>query len=492
MAIEPAGIGGRQLTEEEMMQQPAGQPAAPQPAPEAQAPVQPEVQEEEEEEGNILDGVSNFLEDQSVNIRDWVDDTFQGDQLSRDEIVENRQELKEEQRQFNKETEEGFYDTAAGTVAAEGVRAVAGGLAQAVETAGETAELAGDALKGAVGLSGDEAAPWEANYEWADWDLGVAENRTLVGNFARETVAVLAGMRGLRAAGVGVGSQTAGQRLASETLRGALYDFFSEPGEGNLSNLVQDSRFANPLSKALAHEDDDNPWIRKLKNMVEGGTIGVAVDGLGELYTALRAGKKAQAAGKSPEEAMEASLNALYHGTDQADAIKRTGFRVSAGESDSLGRGVYMTRDRSLANAYGKEILEGSDEGLRIKELTIDEMEEVYSRYGGMNEMGGPADVDALKKEFGEEFDAVSVKGLYDDKPDLDEVLIFEATRADEITGRPLILDPNERLTKRTQTLKNGTKVGWYYSPTHTSTRPCMTCPGTSMAKASWTVAVKP
>ena len=57
---------------------------------------------------------------------------------------------------------------------------------------------------------------------------------------------------------------------------------------------------------ALAHDDDDNHYIRRLKNMAEGGIFGVAVDGIGEFIGAVRAARKAKGGGrKAVEKALE-------------------------------------------------------------------------------------------------------------------------------------------------------------------------------------------
>ena len=91
----------------------------------------------------------------------------------------------------------------------------------------------------------------------------------------------------------------------------------------------------------------------------------------------------------------------------------------------------HMTRDPQLARSYGDEVVEGVDDGLNIREMSYEEAQEVFNKYGGMNEYGGPVDVDALSKEFGSQFDGVSVKGLYDSDSAIDEVLLFNPAKAD-------------------------------------------------------------
>ena len=114
---------------------------------------------------------------------------------------------------------------------------------------------------------------------------------------------------------VGVG-KTVASRLATESLRGALVDFFQDPNSPNLSTQIMGNpQYANLFSAALAHDEDDNQWIRRLKNMIEGATIGLAVDGLQELYGGLRAGKKLLQQGKTPNEAAEATIRRVTDNT---------------------------------------------------------------------------------------------------------------------------------------------------------------------------------
>ena len=143
----------------------------------------------------------------------------------------------------------------------------------------------------------------------ATFNLGIAENKTAVGEFARSTITMLGLMKGAARVGVKVGGgASVASRLATETARGAVADFIMEEGDGNLSNLLGDMApdLEDTFLTALAHEDDDNIYIRKLKNMAEGGIFGVAVDGIGEFIGAVRAARKAKGGGrKAVEKALE-------------------------------------------------------------------------------------------------------------------------------------------------------------------------------------------
>ena len=246
-----------------------------------------------------------------VPIMDFIDDNFGGNQTTNEDsrltYATNRAEGEAANAAQRESNPLAFAANEVNRAAAN----AGNDLFQAVATAGD---LAVDAVGGgldALGLVERDSSqiPWSESYEWANFDLGTAENQTVAGNIGTSIVSTVIGMAALGGAGVGVGaSKTVGSRLASEALRGGLYDFFSDAGGGNLSNLVQLGPLANPLSKALAHQDEDNVWIRRIKNTLEGGTIGIAVDGLMELYGALRAGKAVKDAGGSPEDATKAAI----------------------------------------------------------------------------------------------------------------------------------------------------------------------------------------
>ena len=305
MTEQPLGIGGSDIN----------------PTEEESALSQENIKQPEKKKIDYGDDPLGF-ERAAVNLVDWADNTFRGDKRSKEEIAENRQKIikasKKSSDDYKKYVDEATWESDPfTTIAREVVRAPIGGIAGSVENLGEAGEFLGDTAKSVIAKTGiikvdSKDIPWSQSYESAQWDLGTAKNNTAAGNFAREMISIVINMKQLAALGVGVGGGTTWQsRLASETLRGGLVDFFADPGEGNLSNIIADSRYSNLLSKALAHEDDDNQYIRRLKNLVEGGTIGIAVDGLSELYGALRAGKEAVKNGASADEAAKVAYREI-------------------------------------------------------------------------------------------------------------------------------------------------------------------------------------
>ena len=264
------------------------------------------------EQSDQKDSVRQFNENLQAGIIDWVDNTFQGDQRTREEILENRRRISLDSRSrmaaVNEELKTGNDFTA------ETTKAVVGGLAQSLEGVLEAGDFIGDMGLTALAATGldfglvqDKDLTWHEDYIAMDYDFGVAPNTTRLGNFARNSIGVLINMRQLAMYGgskvpmlrAGMGpNSTWATRLGGDQMRGFLVDFFTNPGEGNLSNMFGgDQENAFILFKALAHEEEDNQYIRRLKNGIEGGLIGVAADGLGELYGALRKGYKARMSG---------------------------------------------------------------------------------------------------------------------------------------------------------------------------------------------------
>lgn len=275
--------------------------------PDAPQQVQQEPEgttEPEQQEGRDIGLVGDLL----INAKDFIDNRFQGDQTSREQMVDDYATARDER--------EGARASNPLSAAADEITAVgAQGGARLIEGVGETGELLGDLGKSVLGIAEEGDNVFEGDtYRSAEWDLGIADTKTAVGNFTAEALAIVVGMGAAGAAGVSVGKgATAGSRLLTEASRGALVDLIINPGEGNLSNALEEVSpgLKDSWVTALAHEDDDNPFIRRIKNVIEGGLIGSAVDGVGELYGAIRAGRKAIKAGKSVDEAVELAAKSV-------------------------------------------------------------------------------------------------------------------------------------------------------------------------------------
>lgn len=222
-------------------------------------------------------------------------------------------------REYNEQLQEQI-DADTG-ILPEASRSIIGGVAGVAENAVNFADLTGDLIKQQFIEEDESQNVFSDEYERSEFNLGIAENKTAIGGFARNAITMLGLMKGARfipgVGTVGLGAKsTVATRLTGETIRGAIADFIMDEGDGNLSNWMED---ANPAIRdtfltALAHEDDDNIYIRKLKNMAEGGLFGLAVDGIGEVYTALRAGKQVIKEGGSVEDGVEEVLDIINPG----------------------------------------------------------------------------------------------------------------------------------------------------------------------------------
>ncbi len=346
-------------------------------------------------------------------------------------------------------------------VAAEATRAVLGGTSQAAESALEFADLAGDTLKTFTGAAGETDNVFSDKYEQADYDFGVAENLTGVGKFGREAVSFLTLLRGAKAVPVlgSVGTKGgAAARIGGEALRGAVADLINSSDGGNLSNVIEEVAPAlkDTWITSLAIDEDDNPWEARIKNVIEGGVLGVAVDGVGELYNAIRVGRRAKALGASEDEVIDAVIqeakepgSTIYHGTSlrRASSIANNGFTISKNQGDIgnlLGDGVYFAPDAKMAKDYGSQLLSGDASALNIKTLSPEEFEAVAKKYGGFDEYSFLKDSQAMVKEFGEEFDGVRVNEIGASASGRmgDEVVIFEPKKADELIAQSSPYEP--------------------------------------------------
>ena len=422
-----------------------------------EAPAEPEVEMETPEENK----------ERNLNLFQQATEWVATEVLGQD--PEERAQVKEEYQQ-RAEDMGNRIENAGGLegFTRDAVRVIPSGIDKAAQDAIGFANFAGDFAKTKLGMV-EEDDVWNntdhKDYKGSERDLVLAEPRSTAGQFARDMVSFVTmankvkAVTGLGKAGAAAqtmgGVQGFASRVGIETAAGAVADFIMDPGDGNASNALIEifpSLADNEILAAFAHDDDDDEFSRRVKNLAEGGVMGNAVDAVGTAFKGLfRASKPLrewalQNPGKkpsqAPQEIKELAVDELYkafeeddiyHGTHNAEAIEASGFRPSRGESDTLGRGVYFTSDPKLASAYGPQTLGGRVDKLNIKELTYEEVQEVFEVTGGMNDLGGPVDVDALRKAFGDEFDAVRVKGLYDRDADIDEVLIFDPQKADSL-----------------------------------------------------------
>ncbi len=344
-------------------------------------------------DGSGMDNpISQFLENAAVSATDWIDNTFQGDQKTREEVASSRDEARSETAESEEKRLEEARGTAFGGVADAVVRGVPGAALGAAEKGLGALEVAGDTVKAAttevvkratlgnvvLGANEDGSQnPFSDNYDWATWNLGKDEigAQTGVGKVAQGFVefAALMGRTG--------GFNGGGTTLAGSAIKGGLAGLSADmlsavSGEGNMSNMIGDAvpELKDTWLTALAIQKDDNVFEAAMKTGLEGFGIGVpvelAVGGFARGVRALASGKNADKAVEAVQSTMP-ETNRVFHATSlkAADFIRNKGFRQGDRYSNIMGEGVYFATDARYAKAYGNELLEGSTEGLNILDL---------------------------------------------------------------------------------------------------------------------------
>lgn len=383
-AAEVEGIGDvapelpyQELTETEQIEDPAASLEAPPEAPESgeiagnnnpegSAPV---------EDGGLLGsignalgtlrggegsgGADNWIDSLTGDLRDAIDNTFQGDQLTREEINTKQDEGAAEAKENQN----------IGSVIADIPRAIAGAALGAGESIANSAEIIGDTARsigGAIVDKGTDIAqsllpdqaeqiqavqdqlftiagvteennPISDKYEWAKWNLGKDEigAQTGIGKVAQgfgEFGLLLAGTGGFGgmskvgtafAAAKGLGKVgVAAKAAAIEGLYGIGADMIaSTKGEGNMANMIGDAfpHLKGTFLTALAVDEDDNPWEVATKTALDGLALGMPVGAVGAWISGARAGRLALAGGKSQEEAIEVSIKAAAEKFEQTE-----------------------------------------------------------------------------------------------------------------------------------------------------------------------------
>tara|TARA_R100000278_G_scaffold47436_1_gene41023 strand:- start:52 stop:4011 length:3960 start_codon:yes stop_codon:yes gene_type:complete len=109
----------------------------------------------------------------------------------------------------------------------------------------------------------------------------------------------------------------------------AFSDFLAFEGqEARLSDLVQDTRLANPITEFLQYEgnEGDSEYVGRFKNVMEGAVIegitGGLLFGFGLGVKGLKAYRDALAKGKTPKEAEKAGADAMNKPDETLDNIK--------------------------------------------------------------------------------------------------------------------------------------------------------------------------
>ena len=450
-------------------------------------------------------GEQSWMQELQTNIVDWVDNTFQGDQRTREEIQEERIRTRaagSERMQANVEsmTNDGGLGEFTDNTVGEATRAVLGAGTDLVEGIVNTADLVGDTGLTILGIAEEKDNPWSDEYEALEFSLGMAENKTFVGSLVRQGLGLYLGMglggrvlpgltNATRASRVG--------RLANEFGRGAFADLLLAADGENLSNTIEEffPGQADSWITALSIDEDDNPWEARIKNIVEGGIFGTAVDGIGELIGAARAGRRAaaaaRAAGKADDVvAKEASEAAAEYAVRQME-LDLEGASARPGKETRL-----EVQKRLQADEDGVSLINPDEAAIRNTEypaqqaaksqfeaddaralgrvsstplLTDKAMKKVLQPMRGKGvakealeglretivEVGSSIDVDALSRELGQTNNEtvarafVAVRNFIGDTADVDDALRrFEAGE-----------DVLQSFDELTFTTRNGNKV---------------------------------
>ena len=112
----------------------------------------------------------------------------------------------------------------------------------------------------------DAEIPWSEQYSMANYDIGIAEARTEVGDMAATMLKYVA-----------AGTATGGAGILAQMATDGTLDFLEAPGEGNISNFAESAGMHNPILDVLAHDETDSDFTRRLRNSLEGAVPAIGV-----------------------------------------------------------------------------------------------------------------------------------------------------------------------------------------------------------------------
>ena len=152
------------------------------------------------------------------------------------------------------------------------------------DTASSFITLPEQVIDFATGEMAREAKEGGYDTEWDDWlykdDDNPYESKTFIGGLVRgashvtSLLATTGGFGGIAKGGVGLGT-----RLARGAMTGARFDLLSKTSlDDNVSGILKEK--IPLLDTPLATQEYDHPMVKKFKNVLEGGLIGLQVDGI--------------------------------------------------------------------------------------------------------------------------------------------------------------------------------------------------------------------
>ena len=276
-----------------------------------------------------------------------------------------REGIKKRQEEIQQNVEQEAYK-GVNAIGSEAIRAVVKAPVNILEGVLNTGELVKDtlSLSAPSGLTKDPTKnPFDRRYVQAAYDFKIQGAKTPVGKLAEGLLTFGITMRQAAVrlpkgvVGLGTGGKGLKGAVASGIVPGAIADFLLfKPGDGNLSNLVQDlvpEEYRASFMFALANDKEDNPWIARLKTTLEGAGVGAAADSLIFLTVGRNAAQRALKAGKTKDQAIAEGVKAADEAKTQLDkdSVKNTraeGFRWS--ETQQLETENLLNKEQGLVD----------------------------------------------------------------------------------------------------------------------------------------------
>lgn len=354
---------------------------------------------EAEPPAGLQPGIQQWLEENvAIPAQDFVDNVFQGDQKTPQQIADERTQQRLEYQERAKETQEAFekaaYEGPINTVGSEAVRTVVSLPTKLIEAGMDTTDLMVDI--GRVGIDKVRGIqtkptenPFDDRYIAAAYDLGVKGPKTQAGQlaakllqFATVTRRLMVSLpKGLTSLGTKPG--TLRRAIAEGIIPGAIADFFlTDDNSGNLSTMVnnfipEDNLLHDSFLFALRTTEDDDLFTAKIKSVLEGGVVGAAADALLWLSWGRKAAQRASAAGASQEEAFNTGMKEAKTKMEEVDkndlklqAEERERFlKYNSDELDQL-----LQMKRKLEIDMSRFRAEGNQEQLKYIQETLDDV----------------------------------------------------------------------------------------------------------------------
>ena len=197
------------------------------------------------------------------------------------------------------------------------------------------------------------------------------DNDTMLGNFGRNMVQFMvpyAGMSKVATAGRGMGALT----LSEATALGFIVDSgLFDPNQGNLSSLINElsPEHKNLVTEFLATDPDDTEALNRLRNGLEGGVIGTALEGIFRTARWAINARKVKADIEVADD-MTVDIDDLKGGPDLDDAADQA---TAAGELevdvDANSTLIFRRRDELRPEGEELDVNLGNDEAGKIEAM---------------------------------------------------------------------------------------------------------------------------